>query len=246
MKIRRLFVDATLHEGQSLSLPGDAAHYLGRVLRLKVGDVVHVFNDGVAQHEAHIAELTRNAVTLAVAGRLPLLPEPPIRLVLWQGLSRNEKMDLTIQKAVELGVAAIRPVLTERSVIRRDAAREARRLAHWRAVVVHAAQQCGRCHLPEIAPTCGLNEALATLDGNALALCADPQATRSLADAVAGVKATTVHALVGPEGGLTGAEIERAQAAGFAGVTAGPRVLRTETAAIALLATLQFALGDWR
>ena len=153
-------------------------------------------------------------------------------VTLVQGISRGEKMDLTIQKATELGAAEIRPVLTERGVVRLPAERAASRARHWRKVAISACQQCGRSVVPAIAAPAALADAL-------------PGAEKTLGDTLAGMpSAASLSLLIGPEGGFSHAEIDDALAADVRPFRAGPRVLRTETAAIALLAILQYALGD--
>jgi len=169
-------------------------------------------------------------------------PESPLALTLIQGVCRGERMDLVVQKAVELGAARILPVLTARSVPRLDGARAARRHAHWQAVAAAAAEQCGRAVVPEVAPPSPLREALAGATLPAVRYLLDPAAG-------AGPRAlpplgAAAALLVGPEGGLTDGERAAAEAAGFRGLRLGPRILRTETAGLAALAVLQALHGD--
>ncbi len=161
-------------------------------------------------------------------------------LTLVQGVSRGERMDWTIQKAVELGVVAIVPVFTERGGVKLDGDRLARRLEHWRGVIVAACEQCGRNRLPSIAPPRRFAEWLPTLTGPACVL--DPAADAGLGEL--GRPSPTLSLIAGPEGGLTDAELAAARAAGGTAVRLGPRVLRTETAGIAALAALQALYGD--
>ena len=245
MPIKRLYVEHPLAPGQELRLQDAAAHYLGRVLRARPGDTVQVFNGDGREFAASVDAVTRHAVSLHVGDAVAAVPEPPVAVTLMQALSRNEKMDLAIQKAVELGVASIRPVAVTRSVMKLDAARGGKRLEHWRQVAVHAAQQCGRAVVPEVHPPAALDAVL----GEArlgFGIVADPRAERSLAACLDAAPARVAEAavLVGPEGGLTDAEIAAAVAAGMHPCRAGPRVLRTETAALALVTVLQLRFGD--
>ena len=246
MPIKRLFVEHPLAAGARLVLDGDAAHYLGRVLRARPGDPLTVFNGDGAEYAATVHDLARGSVTLDVSTTIDAMAEPPVAITLLQALSRNEKMDVAIQKAVELGAAEIRPVAVERSVMRLDDERAARRAAHWRQVAVHAAQQCGRAIVPAVHAPVPLDDVLAA-GGLGFGIVADPDAGQTLATTLAGAprERARISLLVGPEGGLTAQEIAAAAAAGMRPSRAGPRVLRTETAAVALLAILQWHFGDF-
>ena len=246
MPVKRLFVDHALAAGSPLTLDGAAAHYLGRVLRARVGNTVQVFNGDGREFAATITQITRNAVVLEIGDAVVAAPEPRVAITLIQALSRNEKMDLAIQKAVELGVHNIRPVAVERSVMRLDDQRTARRTEHWQQVAVHAAQQCGRAIVPEVHAPAALGDALEASADVGFGIVADPEGVQSLRDCLedAGNDVTAARLLVGPEGGLTADEIARATASGLHAVRAGPRVLRTETAALALVTVLQWRFGD--
>ncbi|MEO1596153.1 MAG: 16S rRNA (uracil(1498)-N(3))-methyltransferase [Pseudomonadota bacterium] len=246
MPVKRLFVEQPLAAGSALKLDGAAAHYLGRVLRARVGTPVQVFNGDGREYQAAIAQISRETVALSVGAAVPAAPEPRVAITLLQALSRNEKMDLAIQKAVELGVHSIRPVAVERSVMRLDDTRTARRTEHWQQVAVHAAQQCGRAVVPEVHAPATLGEALDAGADIGFGVVADPEAAQSLGDFLdaAEERVDAACVLVGPEGGLTDAEIALATAAGLHAVRAGPRVLRTETAALALVTVLQWRFGD--
>ncbi|MEM6808852.1 MAG: 16S rRNA (uracil(1498)-N(3))-methyltransferase [Pseudomonadota bacterium] len=246
MPVKRLFVDQPIAAGSTLALDGAAAHYLGRVLRARVGNTVQVFNGDGREFAAEMTRITRDAVVLDVHDAVAAAPEPRVAITLMQALSRNEKMDLAIQKAVELGVHSIRPVAVERSVMRLDDTRTARRTEHWQQVAVHAAQQCGRAVVPEVHAPATLGDALNASADVGLGIVADPQAAQSLGDCLdkAGDGVDAARLLVGPEGGLTADEIALATTSGLHAVRAGPRVLRTETAALALVTVLQWRFGD--
>ena len=244
MRISRIFVTAEIKPGAPLALDAAAAHYLSRVLRARTGDPVMLFDGSGADFTAHIESIDRKGVVCRVDARVDGLAEPNVAMTLVQGISRGEKMDLTIQKATELGAAAIRPVLTERGVVRLPAERAASRARHWRKVAINACQQCGRSVVPAIAAPAALADALQS-DTSQVRLMALPGAEETLGETLAAIPSPpSVSLLIGPEGGFSNAEIDDALAAGVRPFRAGPRVLRTETAAIALLSILQYALGD--
>src|SRR6185295_14779570 len=149
-RVPRLFAAAELRSGATLALPEDAAHHAARVLRLREGDPVLLFDGRGGEYEARLSMPRRGQVLAEVGARRDLERESPLAVTLVQAVSSGEKMDFTIQKAVELGVAAIQPVLTEKSVVRLSAEREAKKLAHWRRVAIAACEQCGRNRIPEI------------------------------------------------------------------------------------------------
>lgn len=244
MRVRRIFVDTALAPGARVSLGDAAAHHLARVLRAAAGDRIVLFDGSGEDFAARIETITRDAVTCAVGDAIGGMAEPPVAMTLLQGVSRGEKMDLTIQKAVELGVATVRPVLTGRGVVRLTGDRAASRVRHWRGVAINACQQCGRSIVPAIEPPAPLEDALHA-DTAATRLVALPDAGSGLGETLRRVGATpSLSVLIGPEGGLTDRETDIALAAGLTPVRVGPRILRTETAAIALLAIAQHALGD--
>jgi 16S rRNA (uracil1498-N3)-methyltransferase len=215
------------------------------VLRLGAGDEVTLFNGDGSDYPSTIMELRRNRAIVEVRAATAARGESPLAVTLVQGIARGERMDLVIQKATELGAAAIRPVTTERSVVRLDAAARAKRLAHWRGVAIAACEQCGRARLPEVAEPLPLVEWLSRPPPpGRLRLQLDPAAPETLPARAAGAPA--IELLVGPEGGLTAAEQDAARQTGYRSCRLGPRVLRSETAAIAALAVLQATAGDLR
>ncbi|MEO0575152.1 MAG: 16S rRNA (uracil(1498)-N(3))-methyltransferase [Pseudomonadota bacterium] len=247
MSAKRLYVETSLVEGQTLVLDSNEAHYLGRVMRSRSGDTVYLFNGDGRQFPAVIRTLTKRTVTLEVASPVAGLREPDVALSLALALSRNEKMDLAIQKAVELGVASFQPIIVSRSVMQLDAKRIEKRMQHWHAIIVAATQQCGRSALMRIAPPTSLDALLVETPVDHLRLIADPEAANSLSTVLQNpLSESAVNLIVGPEGGFSDEEMQAACSAGFRPISAGPRVLRTETAAIALVAAIQCAIGDWR
>jgi 16S rRNA (uracil1498-N3)-methyltransferase len=212
------------------------------VLRLAVGDPCIVFNGDGHDYAAAVAAVGKREARLRVGAATPVERESPLRTVLLQGVAKGEKMDLILQKATELGVHAIVPVWSQRSDVRLDGERAAKRLEHWRGVVASACEQCGRAVVPDVAAPAALAAGLAALPSGGLRLLLDPlgaHALRSLA--FAGSQACLA---VGPEGGWSPLDREQLQAAGFEGLRLGPRVLRTETAGLAAIAALQARFGD--
>lgn len=242
MRLTRVYVDAPLTAGKRVALQGSAATHITRVLRLRQGDALTLFNGQGGEYAASLAEARGGKVTVAVGEAHPLERESALSLTLAQGVSRGERMDLVVQKATELGVCGLAPVFTERSVVRLSAAQAARKLEHWRAIAVGACEQSGRNRLPQLRAPVPLADFLkAAASGTRLLL--SPGAPARIQDLPPPVAAVTV--LIGPEGGLSELERESAVAAGFTPVRLGPRVLRTETAAIAALSVLQREFGDF-
>jgi len=243
MRLARFFVDPPLETGARIALPEHAAHHAARVLRLRDGDSIVLFDGRGGEYAASIAGLDRDAVHVTVGAWQDVERESPLAIALAQGISGAERMDLTVQKAVELGVATIQPLSTEKSVVRLDARRTTSRLAHWRRIVISACEQCGRNRLPEIhAPISVAELCETTRDVPARWLLA-PEAQTRLRDAAQGLGESLAMA-VGPEAGFSEAETRSLLDAGFAPVRLGPRILRTETAALAAIAALNAMAGD--
>ncbi|HET7359855.1 MAG TPA: 16S rRNA (uracil(1498)-N(3))-methyltransferase [Rhodanobacteraceae bacterium] len=243
MRRIRIHVELALAEGADIVLPAAAAGHVARVLRLAAGDGVTLFNGDGNDYAAELVTVDRRAVTARVQAVQAVANESPLALTLAQGLARGEKMDLVVQKATELGVARIVPLLSERSEVRLDSARSDKRLQHWRAIAAGACEQCGRARVPAIAAPRALDEWAGSLDGDGvlrLALLPDARhGPRGLAVPSAGA-----ILVAGPEGGLGDRDVATLRAAGFAGLRLGPRILRTETAGLAALAALQALYGD--
>jgi 16S rRNA (uracil1498-N3)-methyltransferase len=243
MRTIRIHVDQPLAVASELNLPPQAAEHVVRVLRMNPGEPLTVFNGDGNDYAAVIVAVGKREVMLRIEQVRPLANESPLQLTLAQGVARGEKMDLIVQKATELGVVRIVPLLTERSEVKLDAARAEKRLMHWRAVAASACEQSGRARLPEIAAALPLSTWLTSLTGDdALRLALLPEAARSSRELrFNGAGGLLV---VGPEGGLGERDISALTAAGFDGLRLGPRILRTETAGLAALAALQALHGD--
>ena len=243
----RFFYPGNLGSGSEVRLTPDAAHHAARVLRLTVGDPVVLFNGRGGEFEARIIRIDRSAVAVKTGAHVAVEREATLELLLAQGLSSGDRMDFTLQKAVELGVSAVQPLATERSVVKLSGERAARRAEHWQNLVIAACEQCGRNFVPEVAPLTPLVNWLAQLSPacapGELRLLLSPHAEVSF-----GSLARTAQRLVllaGPEGGFAPGEAKVAQTRGFTPIRLGPRVLRTETAALAALAAIQARWGDF-
>ncbi|MEW6037229.1 MAG: 16S rRNA (uracil(1498)-N(3))-methyltransferase [Pseudomonadota bacterium] len=240
MRVSRLYLPAPLAAGAEVVLAEERAHYLRTVLRLRRGFELTVFNGEGGEFAARIGACHREEVSLTVGEYRSVDRESVLDVQLGLGISRGERMDLAIQKAVELGVGAITPLFSERCVVQLDAERKAQRLEHWRRVVWAACEQSGRNRVPDVLEPRSLDAWLPAAAG--LRIFLDPHAARSLRELEP--PAGTVTLLSGPEGGFSDAERDAAVAAAFTPVRLGPRVLRTETAALAALAAIQTLWGD--
>ena len=239
MRLSRFFIDAPLSLGQH-ELPEAQAHYIGRVLRHAAGDAVQLFDGSGQEYLGELIEVGKKAVRVELREQLAGQAESPLRIHLGQGLSRGERMDWAIQKATELGVGEITPIVSERCEVRLKDERADKRLAHWRQVAISACEQCGRSVLPVIHAPITLAEWQAHVQAE-LTLVLLPVAAPLESHA----RPHSLAFLIGPEGGLSVAEVEQAKAAGFHAARLGPRVLRTETAPVVALAVAQQLWGDF-
>jgi 16S rRNA (uracil1498-N3)-methyltransferase len=240
-RITRLFVERELR-GDTLPLDQNEAHYLGHVLRLQRGDELIAFNGRGEERHARVSTLQRRGALLELRAEHPALPESPLDLTLIQALPKADAMDLIVQKATELGTRAIVPVYAEFSVVKLDGERSDRRLEHWRRIAQSACEQCGRHTPPDIAAPVSLGEAIGGLRVTATRAALDPTAEQRLT-AMPRPGDGLVLA-IGPEGGFSAGDWRALDAAGFARVTLGPRVLRAETAAVTASSIAQAEWGD--
>ena len=236
--IPRLYVEAPLRPQESIELPEAAAHHAARVLRLRAGERVVLFDGRGGEYEASLVMPGGGRVVAEAGEHRPVERESPLAVTLVQAVSSGEKMDFTVQKAVELGVAAIHPVLSARSVVRLDGERGAKKLAHWRRIAIAACEQCGRNRIQQIVAPVALGRYRAPAGARILL---SPAGAGRLAALARG----PVVLAAGPEAGFEEAEEQLLERAGFAAVRLGPRVLRTETAALAALAALNALAGDF-
>lgn len=246
MRLTRVHVGEALERGELLTLPEAAGAHLVRVLRLTTGARIAVFDGAGHEYFATIARARGMHVEVEIGESRASRAESPLGLTLLQGISRAERMDWTVQKATELGVTRVVPLKTDHAVVKLDAASAEKKRQHWLSVASSAAEQCGRSVVPQIDLPLTLAEHIAVRRAQPsppAGVVLDPDAAgglRSLAPPPAGVAL-----LIGPEGGLSDAELRLAAANDFAPVRLGPRVLRTETAALAALTALQTLHGDF-
>jgi 16S rRNA (uracil1498-N3)-methyltransferase len=239
----RLLVSGVLSNGAELILQGEQARYLERVLRSRVGDPVQVFNSDDGEWSAIIENISKNTVTLRVEERNETATESPLKIHLVQGISRGERMDFIVQKATELGIKRLTPVLTHHGVVKFDQQRADKRRQHWQVIANSASEQCGRTRPPLVDAPIALNSWFGVKDSvDSTELILKPGANVQLASIAP--PATKLCLLIGPEGGLSKREYEDANIAGFQAVALGPRILRTETAALAAITIAQSCWGD--
>lgn len=243
MRLTRSHVAQPLHCDQEVTLPEESANHLLRVLRLREGDACILFNGDGSDYHARITLAGKREARALVERAQPLCNESPLSITLIQGIARGEKMDLILQKATELGVAAIVPVNAERTEVKLDPARMEKRLAHWRSVVISACEQSGRARVPTVAAPLSLQDAAQASDPQAVRLTLDPQGEHRLTTLSVSVQQTVIVA-IGPEGGWSPRDRAILGEAGFNGLQLGPRILRTETAGLAAIAALQSRFGD--
>lgn len=239
----RFYCRAALSPGAHVELPEPVARHAVRVLRLGVGAPLTLFDGRGGEYPAQIERIERDRVFAELGAWVEIERESPLSVTLVQALQAGDKMDFTVQKAVELGVSHVVPVESRRSVLRLAGERAAKRVAHWQGVVASACEQCGRNQVPLVAPVEKLENWLSRPSGGVLRLMLSPDAEGTLVDLP---PAKDVQLLIGAEGGLDPQEELAARQAGFVPVRMGPRVLRTETAGLTALAVLQALWGDFR
>ena len=240
MRVVRLFVDLSLQPGRVFELPDSAATHVSRVLRMRVDDEVQLFNGDGNQYCAKINHVDKRSVGVYVASVEAVNKESPLQIHLLQGVSRGDKMDLTVQKAVELGVHAIYPVISERCGVQLDAERWQKKQDHWQAIAQSACEQSGRNFVPKVHEVRKLDLVLSEVN-TPHRFTLDPQGEKSFSQQTIN---GAISLLIGPEGGLGDLDLYQAKAAKFTGVNMGPRILRTETAALTALSILQSHFGD--
>lgn len=243
MRLTRCHVAVPLSVGARVVLPEGVAGHLTRVLRLRMGEGCVLFNGDGFDYAGTLVATDKRASVVEIASARQVGNESPLRIILVQGVARGEKMDLILQKATELGVAAFEPVMAERTEVKLDAERAIKRMAHWSSVISSACEQSGRARVPGIRAVVPLADAIAALVRPSLLLTLDPNGESSIGSMDAPTNARVTIA-VGPEGGWSPRDRDQLRAAGFQGLRLGPRVLRTETAGLAAIAALQARFGD--
>jgi 16S rRNA (uracil1498-N3)-methyltransferase len=239
MRLSRFFIDAPLSHGEH-ELPEAQSHYIGRVLRMTEGDAVQLFDGSGTEFPATLIEVGKKRVRVKIDESFAGLTESSLLIHLGQGLSRGERMDWAIQKATELGVTQITPIISERCEVRLKDERAEKRQLHWQQIAISACEQCGRSVVPVVNPPVTLTDWLKNTQAD-LKLVLHPVAE----PLVSHEKPASLAFLIGPEGGLNDAEVEQAKGAGFHAARLGPRVLRTETAPVVALSIAQQLWGDF-
>jgi 16S rRNA (uracil1498-N3)-methyltransferase len=245
MSKHRLYLNPLPPQPAELDLPVDRAHYARQVLRLRNGDALLLFDGHGAQWLASVLICERSRVRVQLLEKVPAAAESALAITLIQGISRGERMDLTLQKATELGVRSIQPVFTRRTEVRLKGPRLDKRHSHWQSVTHSACEQCGRATVPEVVGPMSLLDYMNQFpDQRETRLVLQPGATLSLSQVAEPENGLSL--CIGPEGGLTDAEIDGLCQQGFKAVSLGPRVLRTETAGPAAIAAAQTLWGDMK
>jgi 16S rRNA (uracil1498-N3)-methyltransferase len=236
----RFYIDAPLRTGSVCMLSEDAAHHAIHVLRLRAGEDITLFNGRGGEFAARIVSIQRLRIGVELLQHREIERESPLRVTLVQGVSAGDKMDSTLRKAVELGVAEVQPVLAVRSVARPKGSRAEGRRAHWQNVVIAACEQCGRNRIPQVHALIALSDYRPS--GTAMRIVLSPLAQQPLSKLA--LQGSDFVVAAGPEAGFTSEEEAALVSSGFAPALLGPRVLRTETAAVAALAALSALRGD--
>ncbi|MGB5261068.1 MAG: 16S rRNA (uracil(1498)-N(3))-methyltransferase [Gammaproteobacteria bacterium] len=244
MRIPRVYTQQALASGTTVTVTGQAARHITQVLRLRAGAILRVFNGEGKEYSATFIRAGRTEITLDIGTPVDTLPEPGLFIRLAQGIARNDRMDLILQKAVELGTSEIQPLWMQRSQAHVRGDRLEKRIRHWHSVVASACEQCGRATLPALLTPASFPDWIARNADDVMRLMLQPDSTRVLADLEQ--PAGTITLLVGPEGGMNSEERTLATAAGYIGLRLGARILRTETAALAALSGIQTLWGDFR
>ncbi len=247
MSTPRFYCNSTISNslsiGSEIELSESAATHATRALRLNVGDDIVLFNGDGNDYPAQLTIVKKNEVIAKISGLIPVNNEAPISIHLAQAISSGDRMDFTIQKAVEMGVASIQPIASQRSVVKLTGDRAEKRITHWQNVVISACEQCGRATVPVVKAPLSLSQWLASIKPTDMMITLAPNAAVSLKNLPP--PKTDIHLLVGAEGGLTDDEIKLSAQQGFTAVRLGKRILRTETAPLAAIAAMQTLWGDF-
>jgi 16S rRNA (uracil1498-N3)-methyltransferase len=240
----RFYLDAALRAGGACELPEDTAHHAVHVLRIRSGEDVTLFNGRGGEYAGRVSSIQRLRVSIDVLEHRAIERESPLRVVLVQGVSSGERMEFTIRKAVELGVAEIHPVLAAGSVARPKGERAAARQGHWQKIAISACEQCGRNRIPVVQPLVSASDYRSPREDDCVKILLSPASELPLSQFV-GKGKKSFQLAAGPEAGFDAREEKAFLDAGFVPVRLGPRILRTETAALAALAALNALLGDF-
>lgn len=244
--LRRIYLDSPLHTEQTVTLDTTTFHYVCRVLRCRVGDTLCLFNGDGNDYVATLQVVSKKNAEVNIHKMQVNHRESPLHTTLLQGLCKGERMDVTIQKAVELGVNAIYPVKSDFCAVKLDGERLQKKYRHWQSVMIAACEQCERAVVPTLHPLQALTEVLPTIQAQ-YRWVLHPYPSKTASTNISGTDAVNSLAiLVGPEGGLSDDEVHVAVQQGFEAKCLGKRILRTETAGMAALSVAQYLWGDWR
>lgn len=244
MRKTRIFVDKKLHAEAEFVLADEAAHHLSRVLRLRLGHSLILFDGHGGEYDAEISKIDKRHVEVHTHQYLEVDNESPLHITLVQGISRGQKMDFILQKAVELGVDRIVPAMTEFGNVRLDEERQQKKIEHWQGVIIGACEQSGRNKIPELVAPLSFDDCFDIRNGkDIMKIVLHPGAGESLSKLAKPKGELTLF--VGPEGGFSDKEIEKACTMGYQIINIGPRILRTETAALATISACQMLWGDF-
>lgn len=244
MRNPRIYTQALLQVGQTVMLDDNAAHHISRVLRMGPGQPLILFNGDGSNYPAELDEVGKKTVSARILAGEESGCEPRLKIMLGQVISKGDRMDYAVQKSTELGVDTIVPLTSERCDVKLKGDREDKRIRHWQQVAISAAEQCGRATVPKLTALASLEEWFALCRDCDRKLVLHHRTAQPLDTMIKPVSGVAL--LIGPEGGLSAAEIEAAQQAGFQPAALGPRVLRTETAPVAALTVCQWLWGDFR
>ncbi len=241
MGTHRIYQDTALQSGATITLSPGATHYLAQVRRLHADEPLILFNGLGGEYSAQILDISKNKINVKVGSYHDVNVESSCQTILVQGVARGEKMDLIVQKAVELGVTEISPILTERCTVKLDAEKKIKRQKHWQEIIISACEQCGRNIIPKINLPMDFSEWIKNFKGRGILL--SPKGKNKMGD-LNFTEQETLNIVVGPEGGLSPQEVDICLKRNFFTLNLGPRVLRTETAPLVTLAVLQSHFGD--
>jgi 16S rRNA (uracil1498-N3)-methyltransferase len=241
MRVPRLFIDMPLTTGEVINLPRDKAHHISHVLRMRIGDAIKLINDSGDEYQSKIIEISKKSAQIEIGESIQITNESPLIINLCLAVARGQHMDFSIQKAVELGVKNIIPVISEFSNVKIQDDRVSNKLAHWQNIIISATEQCGRSYLTQIQKPVPLAEWL-SVEASKIRLILHPESQQPMPNINLSDDELTL--MIGPEGGFSDAEVEHAQENGCEPISLGPRILRTETAVVCAVSNAQQLWGD--
>ena len=243
MRVPRLYIDMSLTTGEVVNLPRDKAHYISHVLRMRTGDAIKLFNNLGDEFESKIIEISKKSAQIEIEESRRSNNESPLTINLCLAVAKGQHMDFSIQKAVELGVKNIIPVISEFSNVKIQDSRMQNKLTHWRNIIISATEQCGRSLLTEVQTPVSFGEWL-SIDVSTTRLILHPTSQQTMPNIKPKLPGNEVTLMIGPEGGFSDIEVEQALANDCQPISLGPRILRTETAVVCAVSNAQQLWGD--